>query len=274
MSDNWRRRSAPPARGDNDVAQAEDLLEEQLRDSRRLGHAVALPAAPPPLDRAYAVQRAVHAAARLPVMVWKLGLTAEPPRQALGATEPVVGRLPASGIFSDRSEIAFVGEEMFAEAELVFELGQDLPPDGAPYTPERVIPAIKGLYAGIEIVRTRFVHSDLPLELLVADNVMAHGLVLGTRLATAWDDRFADLPVALTRNGAERASGSTARVCGDPLAALVWLANWACRNGEGGLCREQLVASGSCTGVTEIHPGDSLVATFAGTDGAHVTLAA
>lgn len=256
------------------MPQGEILLEQRLRDSRRTGRAAPLPAALPTLDRAYAVQRAVHATARLPVMVWKLGLTAAPPRRALGAAEPVVGRLPASAIYSDRSEIAFVGPEMFAEAELVFELGQDLPPEGAPYTRERVIPALKGLYAGIEIVRTRFVHSDLPLELLVADNVMAHGLVLGSRLGAGWDDRFAALPARLTRNGTDHATGSTANVFGDPLAALVWLANWTCRNGEGGLRREQLVASGSCTGVTEIHPGDSLVAAFDGTDGARVTVAA
>lgn len=91
---------------------------------------------------------------------------------------------------------------------------------------------------------------------------MGHGLVLGSRLATAWDESFADRPIALVRNADEVVAGATSRAHGHPLDALVWLANWACRDGESGLSREQLIATGSCTGVTEVFRGDTVEVTL------------
>lgn len=231
-----------------------------------------LPEYEPSLAQAYAIQCRLSEASALPVMVWKLGLTGAGAREAFHASEPVVGRLPASAIYSNRSEIDFIGREMFAEAELVFELGSDLAPQDRPYTRADLCFALKGIWAGIEIVRTRFETSDLTLPLLVADNGMAHGLVLGRRLANGWDDRFADLPVNLIRNDGTPVEGSTARVMADPLDALVWLANWL-REHEGYLLkREQLVASGTCTGATEIFPGDIISVLFEGEEAARVTL--
>ncbi|MBU0554975.1 MAG: hypothetical protein KKD64_06800 [Alphaproteobacteria bacterium] len=249
-------------------------LERMLLSARKTGNLAAVPAGDVTLDEAYAIQRALHDRSQLPIMVWKIGLTADGPRRAKGANEPIVGRLPASAIFSDRSEVSFAGNEMYAEAELVFELDADLPPRGTPYGRDDVVGAIRSLYAGIELVATRFAHSELPLGLLVADNAMAHGLLLGRKLAAGWEDRFADLPASLARNDEAPIEGSTARAMGNPLDALVWLANWLCENGEGGLRREQLVASGTCTGITEIFPGDRLAVTFDHADSARVSLSA
>lgn len=226
----------------------------------------------PTVAQAYDIQRRIALRSGLPVMVWKLGLTGAGGREAFGAAEPVVGRLPASAIYSDRSAIRHPGGEMFAEAELVFELGHDLPMQDAPYSRADLCRAITGLYAGIEIVRTRFDSSDLTLSQLIADNVMAHGLVWGKKLANGWDERFADMPVSLIRNSDAPVEGSTARVMVDPLDALVWLANWL-RAQEGyTLKREQLIASGTCTGATDIFPGDVVTVRFDGADAARVTL--
>jgi len=247
-------------------------IAELLWQARVSGRPVSVPAVVPSLAQAYDIQRTLHCRCDLPVMVWKLGLTAEAPRAAFGSDSPVVGRLPSSAIYCDRGEVAFAGNAMFVEAELVFELGWDLPPERAPYDRGTVAGALKGIYAGIEIVRSRFAEMDLPLGLLVADNVVAHGLVLGRKLSTRWDDGFADMPVTLQRNGEPPVSGSTAWAMGNPLDALVWIANWLCENGEGGLRREQLVASGTCTGATEVFAGDRVSVDFAGAGGACVSL--
>ncbi|WP_156306327.1 2-keto-4-pentenoate hydratase [Novosphingobium sp. AAP1] len=249
-------------------------LAQALLAARRSTSPAAVPADDVPVAQAYAAQRAVHVALTLPVMVWKLGLTSEGARMAHGAHEPAVGRLRASDIFCNHGTIDFCGDEMFAEAELVFELGEDLPPRTKAYTRAEVAAALKGVWAGIEIVRTRFEHSELPLGLLIADNVMGYGLVLGDRLATGWEARFAAMPVTLTIDADAPVAGSTDRVMGDPLDALVWLANWLCVHGEGGLRAEQLVAAGSCTGVTEIHRGDTIVAAFDQAGIARVVLSA
>ncbi|MCP1471626.1 2-keto-4-pentenoate hydratase [Sphingobium sp. OAS761] len=250
-------------------------LEHALLAAARVPSApIPCPAERPDLAGAYAIQQRANAASCLPVMVWKIGLTGPGGREALGAREPIVGRLAASAIYCDRSEIDFSGKEMFAEAELVFEMGADLPEQDAPYTRADLCAALKGIYAGIEICRTRFATSDLPLELLVADNAMGHGLVLGRKLADTWDDRFAAMPVTLTRNAEAPVEGSTAMVLDNPLDALIWLANWLRKHEGRSLTREQLVASGSCTGVTDIFPRDTISVNFNGAEGARVTLTA
>lgn len=247
-------------------------LEGLLLDARARSATLPLPAVSPSLSEAYAVQRALMSATNLPVMVWKLGLTSPPAREAFGASEPAVGRLAASAILNTGTEARQVWPETFAEAEIVFELGADLPPSGAPYTRETVLPAIKAIHGGIELAAPRYDTSDLPLGLFVADNAMGHALVLGKRLSHAWEDRFADMAVDILVDGQVQEHGSTTRVMGNPLDALVWLANWLCENGEGGLRREQLVTSGSCTGATPVKAGETVTAAFGGIDAARVTL--
>ncbi|MDF8333723.1 2-keto-4-pentenoate hydratase [Novosphingobium cyanobacteriorum] len=254
------------------MREADKPLDAVLVQARRLGVPCALPAQEPTLEQAYAIQRSVMAGSNMPVMVWKLALTSAPAREAFGAAEPAVGRLAASAILNSGAEARTAWAETYAEAEIVFELGSDLPPEGAPYTRESVLPAIKAIYAGIELAATRFETSDLPLGSFVADNAMGYALVLGKRLAWTWEERFADLPVTMTRNGEVQENGNSARVMGNPIDALAWLANWLCVNGEGGLRREQLVASGSCTGATEVKAGDDIRAGFGGIDAACITL--
>lgn len=247
-------------------------LEALLLDARARSATLPLPEVSPPLSEAYRVQRALMNRTNLPVMVWKLGLTSPPAREAFGASEPAVGRLAASAILNSGTESRHVWPETFAEAEIVFELGADLPPTGAPYTRATVLTAIKAIYGGIELAAPRYETSDLPLGLFVADNAMGHALVLGKRLAHTWQDSFADMAVDILVDGAVQEHGNTARVMGNPLDALVWLANWLCENGEGGLRREQLVTSGSCTGATQVKAGETITATFGGIDAVRVTL--
>jgi len=239
---------------DNNMA-----LEQALRAAGSSpGSAAKLPPDVPTVEEAYAVQRNIYNSSNLPVTVWKLGLTGAEVRKAFGTEEPTVGRLAASGIFNNRSEIQFLGPKMFAEAELIFEMGEDLPMQAEPYTRSDLCATLKGIYAGIEIVRSRFETTKLSLPLLIADNSMGHGLVLGRKLALQWEDRFADIPVSLTRNDEAPTIGSTARVMGNPLDAAVWLANWLRDNENDTLKREQLIASGTCTGATEMFAGDTI----------------
>ena len=163
---------------------------------------------------------------------------------------------------------------MFAEAELIFEMGEDLPIKAEPYTRSDLCAALKGIYAGIEIVRSRFETTELALPLLVADNSMGHGLVLGRKLSLQWEDRFGEMPVSLTRNDEAPTEGSTARVQGNPLDAAVWLANWLRENEKETLKREQLIASGTCTGATEMFAEDTISIDVDGEQAALVRLGA
>ncbi|MWV28674.1 2-keto-4-pentenoate hydratase [Aurantiacibacter rhizosphaerae] len=232
---------------------------------------VPLPDVEPDLAGAYDIQRRVHNRRAMPVMAWKLGLTGEGAREAFGTQEPAIGRLPASAIYNNRTEVSFHEPEVYVEAELVFELGQDLEMQSTPYTRADICDALQAIYGGIEIVRTRFTTSVLSLPLLIADNCMAHGLLWGKKLASGWEDRFADMGVTLSRNGEAPVSGSSAAVMGNPLDAVVWLANWLRENEGYALQREQLIASGTCTGVTQAFAGDTFTASFDGEEAARVS---
>jgi len=218
--------------------------------------------APRDLDEAYRVQLAV-ARHRGITIGFKVGITSVEAQRATGATAPIVGRLVPQDILWGRQSIE-LGEQhlRIAEAEVVFEIGEDLSCARAPFSRERIANSVSGAFAGIEICNSRFSDVDaVPLADVVADNSNADLLVVGQRLSDADMQSLANLPVTLARAGEVVATGSTAKVLGHPLASLTWLANWLAARGEG-LKRGQLVASGSCTGITEFAASDVLVATF------------
>lgn len=239
---------------------AEYLIE--CRRGRRRPRELPADVAPRDLDEAYHIQMAV-ARYRGITAGFKIGITSVEAQRATGATAPIVGRLAAQDIVWG-SKRTVLGEQhlRIAEAEVVFEMGEDLPFARAPFSQEQIARSVSGAFAGIEICNSRFRDVDaVPLTDVVADNSNADLLVVGQRLSDTDMESLANLPVTLMRAGRAAATGSTAKVLGHPLASLTWLANWLAGRGEG-LKRGQLVATGSCTGMTEFAPSDVLVATF------------
>jgi 2-keto-4-pentenoate hydratase len=235
---------------------AEYLIECRRRRLRTQG----LPAALVPRDvrQAYRVQLDV-ARERGGTAGYKVGMTSvDAPAPA-----PIVGRLARHDILRNGARITLPEQHLrIAEAEVVFELGEDLPGEAQPFTRERVVRAVSDVYAGIEICDSRYSNvDDVPLTHIIADNSNAHLLVIGQGLPDTERQSLANLPVTLARDGQSLVTGSAAKVLGDPLVSLTWLANWLVARGEG-LKRGQLVASGSCTGMTEFAPRDRVVAMF------------
>jgi len=241
---------------------AESFATAMLR-ARDTGQPAPLPAMPLTPESAYAVQKSVFMRDHREVAAWKIGLTGEAIRQSLGSECPIAGRLAGASLLRSPSETPAGEGELFAEAELIFEIGRNLPRRDTPYSAAEVAAATTGLFAGIELVRSRFDVSDLPLGPLIADNGLAERLVIGDRLADRWDDRFADTTVTLEVARLGTVSGSTAAVMGNPLVAVTWLANWLAGEGEG-LRSGQLVSSGTCTGVTPVEAGDLVTVNFIG----------
>lgn len=242
-----------------------EACAEYLMECRRTKlRSLALPTdlAPRNLDTAYRIQSAV-AQYRGMTAGFKVGITSVEAQRATGATAPIVGRLASQDILRGRTRIALSEQHLrIAEAEVVFEIGEDLPCAGAPFSQDQVARIVSGAFAGIEICDSRFSDVDaMSLVDIVADNSNADLLLVGQRLTDANMQSLADLPVTLMRAGEVVVTGSTAKVLGHPLASLTWLANWLAARGEG-LKQGQLVASGSCTGMTEFSVSDVLVATF------------
>jgi len=218
---------------------------------------------PDDLNQAYEIQTAVAMLRGTPLSGFKIGLTNQAAQRALGASEPIVGRLGLLDIRRTNSRIELPANHLrIIEAEVIFELGADLPADQGPYTEKKVAASVRRAFAGLELCDARLEdREDTGLTQIVADNSNADLVIVGDPLEK-WDaESLADMPVMLELPGKPAVKGTTGHVLGQPLRSLTWLANWLTRHGEG-LKSGQLVASGSCTGMTQIGTDDLVIAKF------------
>ena len=231
-----------------------------------------LPAAlrPRNVAEAYAVQDAA-VRERGEIAGWKVGAAspnALPARAALTrdsvfvaqAAQPV--QLPSAGF-------AVMG----VEAELVYELGADLPARDTPYSAAEVLAAVVSVRAAIEVCDTRFAAWAQQGEWSRLADQACHGaLVVGAGTADVAAVHPLAQGVALSVNGAVAVQHAAwGNPAGDPLRLLVWLANEGARS-LGGLRAGQWVTTGSCTGTIMVAPGTVVVADFPGLGSAELQL--
>lgn len=246
------------------VPSAVNELAEELAIARRLGRLVdpsKVGAMPADLTGAYEIQKRAADLRGDAIVAYKIGLTSKKAQQAMGLAEPIAGRLAPSDLRASPALIEVGAHLRIVEAEIVFQMERELPAGAGPFSEAEVAACIGGAFAGIEICNSRFPDEGETLERIVADNSNADLLVIGERLQGWSVEALADLPVRLIGGRREDVIGSTANVLGNPLKALTWLANWLASSGEG-LRPGHLVASGSCTGMTEIEYDDEIVAAF------------
>jgi 2-keto-4-pentenoate hydratase len=234
-----------------------------LHTARRQRHALdQLPAAirPGTIDEGYAVQEAL--ARRLGESAgWKIAFTSQRLQAAVGLHEPIAGRLPARGVL-DSPARAEGHRVVMVEAEYAVRFGARFAPDPNP-DPAAVSAAIAQVAAAVEVVDPIFADRDTAgLPSLVAGGVAA-ALVLGQPVG--WHSRIdrVETDVVVEVDGVAIARGSGAAVMGDPMVALLWL---IAHLGRRGICVEagQVVATGSCTGLTPVPFGSKVRALYGG----------
>ena len=231
-----------------------------------------LPAALRPRDaaEAYAVQDVV-VRERGAIAGWKVGAAspqALPARAALTRDSVFVApassalRLPASGF-------AVMG----IEAELVYELGADLPPRATPYRAAEVLAAMASVRAAIEVCDTRFAAWAQQGEWSRLADQACHGALI---VGSGQEDVAAVQPlvqgVGLSINDSVAVQHAAwGNPAGDPVRLLVWLANEGARS-LGGLRAGHWVTTGSCTGTVMVAPGTLVAADFPGLGHAELQL--
>jgi 2-keto-4-pentenoate hydratase len=151
------------------------------------------------------------------------------------------------------------------ECEVAFLLGADLPPRDHDYTRGEIEAAVEAVVPAIEIADSRW-PANAPDLLKLADS-MGNGAFITGAPVRDWRRLDLDnLAVNLTHDGSVAERGSSARILGNPLLAVIALAN-AQPLPAGGLKRGQIVTTGTCTTPIPPKPG-----TYVGEFGALGTL--
>ena len=246
-------------------------LETELYASQAMGRLIPASVASIDLDEAYEIQRRVFGMRAVAVAGWKLGATNRLAQERAGLSSPVVGRLASSDILREETEVESPSGMLYAEAELAVVLQYDLRPRAERYDLSEIESAIGPVYAAIELCTSRYADDDVEAPALVADNAFAYRLVLGRTLGFGWNPRFKSMAVTLDCSAGRSVAGSTAAVMDNPIESVVWLANWLSDCGVGLKCG-QVIATGSCTGITEAYPGETARASFGGVESASVTI--
>jgi 2-keto-4-pentenoate hydratase len=235
-------------------------MARQGRTPRPLDLPIAL--RPRDVAEAYAVQDAV-VRERGEVVGWKVGAAspqAQPARAALTRDSVWVAQA-GQAVSLSANGFAVMG----VEAELVYELGADLPARTTPYTAAEVLAAMVSVRAAIEVCDTRYAAWGQQGEWSRLADQACHGaLIVGSGTAHVHAVQPLAQGVTLSVNGSVAVQHVTwGNPAGDPLRLLVWLANEGARS-LGGLRAGQWVTTGSCTGTVMVAPGTGVAVEFPG----------
>jgi 2-keto-4-pentenoate hydratase len=194
---------------------------------------------------------------------WKMGGTTSAP------AAPVFGYSTTAHSFKPGESIPadlFVNKACPVEAEICFILGKDLP--GPAVSREELVTAVESVAGAIELISVRAepVSAEKPetktLAHTLADNASHGGAILGEVRLSLDEIDLRDEGAVARLAGVEKARGSSARVMnGDPLAALLWLANELPKHGRH-LRAGDFVVTGSLFENPVIKAGESIEIEF------------
>ena len=241
-------------------------LAEQLWQARKQGSVIQSTgiAEPATIEEAYAIQSRIVRLSGYEIRGFKVGSTSKEAQRLLGTSGPGSAPVLAPYLYTSPARVPIVPLQMPAvEGEFAFRLGRDLPPRDAAYGDAEVAQAIDAVAGAIEIVGTRLAGglAGKGRFLVTADGGANIALITGP-----WTTDWCGLDlkahrVSIRINGEERGRGEGARALGDPMNVMVWLANQQSRFGRG-LGAGEIVATGTCTGLGNVKPGDNVVADF------------
>ena len=215
---------------------ARALAAAELLSRHRLGRLTfgGFPDESRPRDEAeaYETQTVLHTlleeAGRGTVVGYKIGCTTPTMQAYLKILRPAAGGVFASTIqqVDGRFQHAdFVRPGV--ECELAVRLSRELDAADAPFERNEVRAAVGSIMAAIELVDDRYTNwGSLGALTLIADDFFGAGCVLGSE-REVWEDEvdLSLISARMTINGVQVGGGVGSDILGDPLTALMWLAN-------------------------------------------------
>jgi 2-keto-4-pentenoate hydratase len=227
---------------------------KELALARREGRRVSpeLVAAVADVADAYRIQSELAELTQGDVQGWKVTALTTADQAKFSSSRPVAGALLAGHIHPTAVRLPlsnFVAPLL--ECEVAFVLGTDLPERAKPYTREEVASAIKHVVAAFEIPDSRL--APEASDLLKLADCMSNGALVTGVPADLTD--VSNIAITLRHDDVVIQRGSSARILGDPLLAMVALAN-AQPLPAPGLKKGQVVTTGTCTDPIELQKGD------------------
>lgn len=187
----------------------------------------------------------------------KVGLTNPAVQQQLGMDEPIWGVLYADKCRTDGDDIGGTGLiEPRVEVEVAVVLGADL--DHGSHTVADIIGATAYVLPALEIVDSRLAWDITNCD-MIADNAGSGLYVLGTRPVPLAAVDLRRVEMQLTINGEAAATGNGAACLGNPLNAVLWLADTLSQNGTP-LRAGECIMTGSLCGMLPLSAGDEISA--------------
>lgn len=218
---------------------------------------------PVDIDDAYRVQSLAHrlltAADFGEIGGWKIGCTTRVMQEFLGVDTPVAGAMFLGSMGQGHREFLVSSPCVLGvECEIAVRMSRDLDRSEQPYDVHDVAGSIASSMAAIEVVEDRFVdYASLGLATLAADDFFHFGSVVGEEHDAINPYELKDVTATLSINGEFVESGRGSDILGDPLNALVWLANHLVGRGLA-LRAGDVVSLGSVVKTQWVQPGDAV----------------
>jgi 2-keto-4-pentenoate hydratase len=193
----------------------------------------------------------------------KVGLTSPAVQRQLGVDQPDFGVLFDDMAVADGGVVdSGLLLQPKVEAEIAFVLGTDL--DGPDLDEAAVRAATEHVVAALEIVDSRIANWDITFVDTVADNASSGRYVLGPTRIPLNDLDLTEVRMDLAEpNAGTLSRGSGADCLGDPVAAVLWLAQ-TCRDLGAPLRAGEVVLSGALGPMVSVVPGAVYTATLSG----------
>lgn len=216
------------------------------------------------VDDAYAIQLAqieAFVAAGDVVVGKKIGLTSKAMQQMFHVTEPDYGHILQSMVLADGDDVALSRLlQPKIEFEIAFFLKEDV--QGPGVTAAHIIQATDYVVPAFEIIDSRIADWQIRFEDTVADNGSSAYAILGGKPTKLEDIDLATVGINISRNGQYIDHAAGAAVMGNPIEAVVWLANALGKYGIA-LKAGEFVLSGALTAALPIAAGETYRADFA-----------
>lgn len=191
----------------------------------------------------------------------KIGLTSKAMQDMLNVYTPDYGFILDSMVFEETEGLhaaRFIQPKV--EFEIAFVFNKRL--QGPNVTIQDVIDATAYVVPAVEVIDSRIADWKIKFEDTVADNGSSAGAILGEKRTLLSDIAdISDIKMTVTKNGEFLDEATSAAVLGNPLNAVVWLANEV---GKYDVSIEpgMFVLSGALSKAVVFEEGDSFTADF------------